>query len=31
MDIPGRKGRTAREILRRKRDPAWRALADAFA
>lgn len=27
-DIPGPDGRTAIEILRRKKDPAWRALAD---
>ncbi len=30
-DIPGPDGKTAREILARKRDPAYRALADAFA
>jgi hypothetical protein len=29
-DIPDREGKTAREILSRKRDPALRALADAF-
>jgi ankyrin repeat protein len=29
-DIPDREGKTARDILERKRDPAYRALADAF-
>jgi uncharacterized protein len=29
-DVPDAQGRTAREILKRKRDPALRALADAF-
>jgi uncharacterized protein len=30
-DIPDAKGQTAAQILRRKRDPAWRALADELA